>query len=317
MSHLSFLDKSFFNILRLFDMYTIKAISQLTGLNSNTIRSWERRYDAVSPKRDENGRRFYNEGDAERLTLLASLIEEGHPIGTIIHLKNDELSSLKVKPKDLYEDAFLDDVFDKLIMAVNAGDLEGITKLTTAALTLFPLKDVFDKVISPALSHIGRLWQEGIIEISQEHLYTAHFKKLLYPLIAHDRTNVHKPKTLITTLPQELHEMGALMAACISTEHDCDTFYLGPDTPVKSILASVNDHSIDAVILSMVYEGTLGDQNKNLLELDDKLPHYTKLWVGLAQRDAFKPENYSKRVAFVHDYRTFSQKISVLQKRDD
>lgn len=298
-------------------MYTIKAISQLTGLNSNTIRSWERRYEAVSPTRDENGRRFYSEDDAERLTLLASLIDEGHPIGTLIHLRNNELSSLKVKPKDLYEDAFLDDVFNKLIIAVNNGDLEGITKLTTAALTLFPLQDVFDKVVSPVLSHIGQLWQEGTIGISQEHLYTAHFKKLLYPLITKDQKNVHKPKTLITTLPHELHEMGALMAACISTEHGCDTFYLGPDTPVKSILATVSDHSIEAVILSMVYEGTLGDQNKNLLELDDKLPHDTKLWVGLAQRDVFKPENYSERVAFVHDYRTFSQKISVLQKRDE
>ena len=40
-------------------MYSIKAVSQATGLTVETLRAWERRYRVVVPRRDDLGRRVY------------------------------------------------------------------------------------------------------------------------------------------------------------------------------------------------------------------------------------------------------------------
>ncbi len=64
-------------------MYSIKAVTALTGLGAETLRAWERRYQAIVPRRDENGRRSYSQLDLERLTLLANLTRQGHAISKV------------------------------------------------------------------------------------------------------------------------------------------------------------------------------------------------------------------------------------------
>jgi transcriptional regulator, MerR family len=49
-------------------MYSIKAITLLTGLPAETLRAWERRYASITPARSDNGRRLYSQQDMEKLT---------------------------------------------------------------------------------------------------------------------------------------------------------------------------------------------------------------------------------------------------------
>ena len=60
--------------------HSIKIVAQRTGLSSHVIRVWERRYDAVSPRRTETNRRLYSDGDIERLKLLGEATEIGHTL---------------------------------------------------------------------------------------------------------------------------------------------------------------------------------------------------------------------------------------------
>ena len=38
--------------------YPIRVVSRMTGLSVDTLRAWERRYQAVSPSRDDRGRAY-------------------------------------------------------------------------------------------------------------------------------------------------------------------------------------------------------------------------------------------------------------------
>ncbi|MGF1512012.1 MAG: MerR family transcriptional regulator [Myxococcota bacterium] len=71
--------------------YRIGAVSRLTGLPSNTIRTWERRYGAVAPARSPGGGRLYSEDDIERLQLLKTLSRRGDAIGEIAGLSTAQL----------------------------------------------------------------------------------------------------------------------------------------------------------------------------------------------------------------------------------
>ena len=49
--------------------YRIGTVVQLTGLTSDTIRAWERRYGCISPSRTPGGTRVYSDEDVARLHL--------------------------------------------------------------------------------------------------------------------------------------------------------------------------------------------------------------------------------------------------------
>jgi DNA-binding transcriptional MerR regulator len=85
--------------------YRIGAVSRLTGIPTDTLRIWERRYAVVEPRRAEGGNRLYSQDDISRLALIKRLVDSGHAIGTIANLRLDELrqrlvsaSSLAVAP---------------------------------------------------------------------------------------------------------------------------------------------------------------------------------------------------------------------------
>ncbi len=75
------------------DEYKIGAVSKITGIGTETLRAWERRYQAVVPSRSESGDRVYSGEDLSKLFLLKNLSDAGNSIGTIARLSIQELKS--------------------------------------------------------------------------------------------------------------------------------------------------------------------------------------------------------------------------------
>ena len=71
--------------------YKIGAVSRITGIGSETLRAWERRYNAVSPLRSESGDRQYSRSDVEKLLTLKTFVDSGVAIGSVAHLEPNEL----------------------------------------------------------------------------------------------------------------------------------------------------------------------------------------------------------------------------------
>lgn len=71
--------------------YRIGAVARLTGIPADTLRIWERRYSVVEPERTEKGGRLYSQDDVTRLTMIKSLVDRGHAIGTVARLSGEAL----------------------------------------------------------------------------------------------------------------------------------------------------------------------------------------------------------------------------------
>ena len=72
--------------------YRIGAVAKLTGISTDTIRAWERRYGVVEPNRGENNNRYYSDVDVTKLLSVKRLVDAGQAIGTICSLSDEELS---------------------------------------------------------------------------------------------------------------------------------------------------------------------------------------------------------------------------------
>ncbi|MFW6093331.1 MAG: MerR family transcriptional regulator [Pseudomonadota bacterium] len=72
------------------DLYRIGTIASITGIAVERLRAWERRY-GLEPAHKAGKTRFYSRDQLERLTLFKRLIDQGHPISTLVDLTDEQL----------------------------------------------------------------------------------------------------------------------------------------------------------------------------------------------------------------------------------
>ena len=106
-------------------------------------------------------------------------------------------------------------------------------------------------VIRPAQIEIGRLWQENEITVADEHLATAISQLVVSHLYRHLPPAAPKGKRVIVCCGEdELHEMGARMAADFLEMAGFDVRFLGANVPADSVAAMVRTTRPDVVVLS-------------------------------------------------------------------
>ncbi|MGK0270101.1 MAG: DNA-binding transcriptional MerR regulator [Cocleimonas sp.] len=75
-------------------LYPIRTVSEVSGVNSITLRAWERRYGLFKPKRTPKGHRLYSDKDIQRIHQVLELLAKGVSIGRVAKaLKNDKTSN--------------------------------------------------------------------------------------------------------------------------------------------------------------------------------------------------------------------------------
>jgi len=88
------------------ELYPIREVSRLTGVNPVTLRAWERRYGLIVPTRTESGHRLYSMTDIERVRSILDWIERGVAVSKIgkILAKAAPLEALShIIPNDLVQ----------------------------------------------------------------------------------------------------------------------------------------------------------------------------------------------------------------------
>lgn len=78
------------------DLFPIREVSRVTGVNPVTLRAWERRYGLIQPTRTESGHRLYSMTDIERVRSILDWIDRGVSVSKIgkILAKTEPLKAL-------------------------------------------------------------------------------------------------------------------------------------------------------------------------------------------------------------------------------
>ncbi|WP_439789939.1 MerR family transcriptional regulator [Photobacterium leiognathi] len=62
-------------------LYSISEVSELTGVNSVTLRAWQRRYGLLVPQRTPKGHRLYTDNDIAKIRDILAWLDKGVSIG--------------------------------------------------------------------------------------------------------------------------------------------------------------------------------------------------------------------------------------------
>ena len=258
-------------------MYSIKAVTNITGIAGDTLRAWERRYSAVSPRRDPNGRRVYSQNDVNRLRLLKNASAIGYPIGKISKLDDDELMGLVDAATETSSMSATKSVTERLIKAAREYRQDLCDEiLGVSVIGLKPL-ELATELFAPTLTEIGLLWERGEISIAQEHLLTSSIKRILSSITDHYRKQADGDALIFSTLSQERHEFGILLCNLVASSLGFRTFYFGADLPPEELVAAAKAVRPKAIVVSVVFLGN----DKNYAPQLSALCQYVKGLCGV------------------------------------
>lgn len=278
------------------DQLSVKTVCQLTGINSHTLRAWERRYAVVKPKRLENGRRVYTVNDLEKLKLIALLVRKGFLIGNIAPYTVSQLNKLvsetaptattaDVQPPTFNRAELL---AGRLEEAVTRYDLIKLNPLLGQAKAECGIREYLFMVILPLMKRVGQAVASQELSIGQEHALSAvvrfHLMQSLFTLID-AQALLHEsapPKSFaLATMEGNLHELGTLIAAVLCAYHGFPIFYLGAHMPAEGLADAARSVGANCIVLGLMpmpeHDTTITIYLEQLLE---GLPSSCEVWTG-------------------------------------
>lgn len=241
--------------------YNIQFVSNITGINPHTIRAWEKRYNAISPARDNNGRRVYYEDDIERLNKLNSLVKNGNSISDIAHLSDEKLDEIRkrflkdiIPTHTLVRDFDFEGCLANMKMGLDFFKLDIISHELAKATSGLDSRQLALKIIAPFLWEIRLAKTQGKLTPDNRHTILTIIRAHIFGKLFKDESiNKERPKVVLASPGGYLNELGTMLAALLCQGHNLNFYYLGNYVEPKAVAEISKQFKADIIFIGLNY----------------------------------------------------------------
>lgn len=155
-------------------LYPIREVSRITGVNSITLRAWERRYGLIEPIRTESGHRLYTDAHIEEVKAAVALTQQGIPISRVKKLLSEQKSVLMQSSQSANQD--IGEAFKESLESL---DISAIEATLDRLFSDYPEKQAYQLLLDfsreqESSGHAQRLfWQNTVslrLQVRLRHL---------------------------------------------------------------------------------------------------------------------------------------------------
>ena len=253
-------------------LFPIRTVSELTGVNSITLRAWESRYGLIEPIRKASGHRLYTQEHIDLINRVVGLLDRGMRIGQVKaevlagNSSDNSDSSLEDERQNYWRR-----YINGMIAAIIRFDERALERTYSDALSHYPVRLVTEKLLSPTLKEIGERWASGQGSVAEEHFFGFYLRNKLGARFHHRSQSQSGPRLLMACLPGDLHEIGLLLFALDACDHGFQTILLGANMPLGEFPDAVKKTGSDALVLSGTIEPGGEVISRSLPRLVEKL----------------------------------------------
>ncbi len=309
--------------------YLISTVSKRSGVKSDLVRAWERRYQAVTPTRTAGGHRVYTDQDIARLKLLNQATGNGHSISQIAKFSLDDLKKLTKdeagavipvlnrKTTSVIDRVYLtEDYIEKCYDAVLAFDARMLESHFENAIVELGTEVFIEHLLTPLLTRIGERWISGELRPVHEHMTSSVIRSLTYILRNNNPCAANAPKMIVSTPIGQLHELGALLAAIMAELSGWQVTYLGANLPAEEIAAGVKYTNACALTLSLSFASDDHVVAKELRRLKKLVGNNVAIIVGGRAAGHYQGVLNEVGVLNIHGYAHFRQILNELAAKN-
>lgn len=251
----------------------IRQLAELTGVATTTLRAWERRYGLLKPARTPKGHRLYSQHDVALVQRVVALLQQGRTIGDAARqlLSGEE----ELQPASTPDQWLV--LCHRMIQAVEGFHEERLEQVYNEALSLYPFDLVTERLVRPTLTELGERWRGRPTGIGEEHFFSAWLRNKLGARLHHEASRSHGARLLVASLPDEYHELGALLFSLGALARGYRVLYLGASFPLNQLQAVAERSRCAAILLS----GTTRELDPHLeVAWHEAMPITLPLYVG-------------------------------------
>jgi DNA-binding transcriptional MerR regulator len=203
------------------------------------LRAWEQRYGLLRPVRSPGGFRLYGEEDAERVARMRRALDEG--------LSAAEAARAALETATPSE-GLVEASRARLLDAARQYDEAGMHAVLDEGMAAFGLEAFVRDIVLPALKEIGREWEAGEIEVSQEHFASNLIRERLLAL-ARLWGRGAGPLALLACAPGEQHDISLIIFGLLLRSYGWRVLFLGANTPLWTLEDTAKSTAPDVIVL--------------------------------------------------------------------
>lgn len=226
------------------ELFPIRTVCSLTGVNPMTLRAWERRYGLVRPTRTAGGHRLYARSDVNAIHRILALLEQGVAIGQM-----SQALRATAPPAPAGNDAWAA-ARAALLDAVARFDEERLEQTYDALLADHGSEVITQRALLPLLAELGRRWEAREGGVAEEHFFSVFMRNKLGARFHHRTRYGTGPRLLVSCMPGEQHELGLLLFALAAHEAGLRVTLLGADMPLAELPHAARCVGAAAIVLS-------------------------------------------------------------------
>lgn len=230
------------------ELLPIREVSRLTGVNSVTLRAWERRYGLITPTRTDGGHRLYTQADVSTVRSILMWTERGvavSKVGKVLAGIRD-LDARGKGPFGVVERAGQRTWQARLRQAVNDFDEPGLGQIYEQLLVLYPLAVAFEDVLMPVW-HDFAMRHDSVGQISEwlfldSFLRTRTIQRWL-------TREVREHRVLLAAIPDGCRELELWVTGLLLTCEQIAVGVLAPGQPFEELGMVCGKMKPDALVL--------------------------------------------------------------------
>lgn len=230
------------------DLYPIRTVSAITGINPVTLRAWERRYGLIKPRRTDTGHRVYSARDIDKINRAIVLVEKGHSISQVAAML-EVASKSAATPVDVSGNTWAD-YRSRMMAAISGFREDELDDIYNEVLALFSLPVVNKSLIVPLLKQLGERWESGAGSVAEEHFFAFYLRNKLGARFHHRGQRNLGPMLVSACLPGESHDTGLLLFSLGALDRGYRLVNLGANMPLEDLPLVARRASADGLVLS-------------------------------------------------------------------
>lgn len=217
------------------ELYPIREVSRLTGVNPVTLRAWERRYGLIQPTRTDSGHRLYSQADIEAVRSILAWIERGVAVSKVGKILARS-SQAKAPATPAYDDVAAGEWSEwqaQLRRAVAAFDDAQLERLYGQVFSSYPLAVAFQEVLLPVWQEL-LLRQDGFGQASEWLFLDTFLRGRVLQRLQLTRGQGEE-RVLLAALPGHAHELELLVAGLLLAGSELAVSPLGLGQPFDEL----------------------------------------------------------------------------------
>ncbi|ALM51189.1 MerR family transcriptional regulator [Halomonas huangheensis] len=226
-------------------LYPIREVSRLTGVNSVTLRAWERRYGLITPQRTPKGHRLYSRSDIERIERILQWLHRGVPVSQVTDLLNQpELS----ESSELCSSNWAG-LCRQALAAVDALDVKQLERLYLQAMALYPVTACISELWQPLVIQLEEHWEGKPGAALQRRCLESFFRTRIGIRLYHGNDTCEGPTLLVDTLPDDDGPLWSMMLALAASDRGYRVYLFDTVLPLSELPIAQQRLQTDAIVL--------------------------------------------------------------------